>query len=197
MNRGPGKAMIGRSRSGEVNFQGAEVTEVSKLFDAAEIEARVEQLAGEIARQVSGDLVVVGLLKGSFVFLADLVRALDRAGMAPGVEFMRVASYGLGKESSGKVELVGDILDDIAGHQVLLVDDIVDTGRSLLFARNLLLEKGATRLWTCTLLDKPSRREVDCAADFVGFSIPDVFVVGYGIDYAETYRHLPYIGVVE
>jgi len=173
------------------------VTKVSKLFEESEIAARVEQLAGEIARQISGDLVVVGLLKGSFVFLADLVRALDRAGMTPGIEFMRVASYGLGKESSGNVELIGDILDDIAGHQVLLVDDIVDTGRSLLFARNLLLDKGATRLWTCTLLDKPSRREVDCAADFVGFPIEDVFVVGYGIDYAETYRHLPYIGVVE
>jgi hypoxanthine phosphoribosyltransferase len=173
------------------------VTSVSKLFGEAEIARRVEDLARDIAAEISGDFVIVGLLKGSFVFLADLVRALDRAGLAPRVEFMRVASYGLGKESSGKIDLIGDILDDISGRRVLLVDDIVDTGRSLLFARDLLKDKGAARIWTCVLLDKPSRREVDCTADFVGFVIEDVFVVGYGVDYAEGYRHLPYIGVVE
>ncbi len=167
------------------------------LFDDQQIARRVDALARDISAAISGDFVVVGLLKGSFVFVADLVRALDRAGRAPGIEFMRVASYGKGKESSGRVQLIGDILDDIAGRQVLLVDDIVDTGRSLLFARNLLQDKGAGRIWTCALLDKPSRREVDCKADFVGFAIEDVFVVGYGIDYAETCRHLPYIGVVE
>ncbi len=173
------------------------MTSVTMLFDEAQIARRVDELAGEIAAAIPGDFVVVGLLKGSFVFVADLARALDRAGRTPGIEFMRVASYGRGKESSGRVQLIGDILDDIAGRQVLLVDDIVDTGRSLLFARNLLRDKGAGRTWTCALLDKPSRREVDCTADFVGFAIEDVFVVGYGIDYAETCRHLPYIGVVD
>ena len=169
------------------------MTSITMLFDDKKIARRVDELAGEISAALSGDFVVVGLLKGSFVFIADMVRALDRAGRTPGVEFMRVASYGLDKESSGQVQLIGDILDDIAGRQVLLVDDIVDTGRSLLFAKNLLQDKGAGRTWTCTLLDKPSRREVECKADFVGFPIEDVFVVGYGIDYAETCRHLPYI----
>ena len=171
------------------------VTEVSRLFDEETIARRVEDLAGAIAAALPGDFTIVGLLKGSFVFMADLVRALDRAGAAPRVAFLRVASYGLAKESSGEVRLIGE-LPHVEGRRVLLVDDIVDTGRSLLFARDLLSKEGAAEILTCTLLDKPSRREVDCVADFVGFEIEDVFVVGYGIDYAEQYRHLPYIGVV-
>lgn len=173
------------------------MTVVSKLFDEAEVARRVEALAGEISRAVSDDFVIVGLLKGSFVFVADLIRALDRQGCRPGVEFLRVSSYGSGKESSGQVRLTGEMLDDIAGRELLLVDDIVDTGRSLVFARSLLLERGASKVLTCTLLDKPSRRQIECRADFVGFTIEDVFIVGYGIDYAEGYRHLPYIGVVD
>lgn len=170
---------------------------VTKLFGEKEIARRVDELAEEIAEVVAGDLVLVGLLKGSFVFMADLVRALGRAGLAPRVEFMRVASYGAAKESSGMVRLIGDAPADVKGRPVLLVDDILDTGRSLVFAHSLLLEWGASKVWTCALVDKPSRREVDCSADFIGFTIDDVFVVGYGIDYAEDYRHLPYIGAVD
>ncbi len=170
---------------------------VTKLFGEKEIARRVDELAQEIAAVISGDLVLVGLLKGSFVFMADLVRALGRAGLTPHVEFMRVASYGAAKQSSGEVRLIGDAPADLMGRRVLLVDDILDTGQSLVFARSLLLEWGASRIWTCALVDKPSRREVDCSADFVGFTIDDVFVVGYGIDYAEDYRHLPYIGAVD
>jgi hypoxanthine phosphoribosyltransferase len=110
---------------------------------------------------------------------------------------MRLSSYGLGKESSGEVHLLGDIPTDLAGRRVLLVDDIVDTGRSIAYAAALLRRRGIGDLWTCALLDKPERREVEVEVDFVGFSIGDVFVAGYGIDYAEKYRHLPYIGVVE
>lgn len=167
------------------------------LFSEAEIAERVAELAAAVARKLPPQFTVVGLLKGSFVFVADLVRALDRAGCTPRIEFMRVSSYGSDTKSSGIVSLMGDAPPGVEGQPVLLVDDIQDTGRTLAFTRSLLLERGATQVWTCTLLDKPSRREVDNnGIDFVGFVIPDVFVVGYGIDYAERYRHLPYIGKV-
>ncbi len=169
---------------------------VERLFEEGEIARRVEGLAGAIVRDVGPESVVVGVLKGSFVFLADLLRALGRAGARPRVEFMRLASYGQGKASSGMVQLVGDAPRDFGGEAVLLVDDIVDTGLSLDYGRRLLAGRGAARVWTCALLDKPSRRRVEVGVDFVGFEIPDVFVVGYGIDYAEGYRYLPYIGRV-
>lgn len=169
--------------------------QIVPLFAEAEIARRVEALAGGVAAALPAGFTLVGLLKGSFVFVADLVRALDRAGCAPRIEFMRVSSYGSDTKSSGIVSLMGDAPPGIAGEPVLLVDDIQDTGRTLAFTKGLLLERGAARVWTCTLLDKPSRREVEGGeVDFVGFAIPDVFVVGYGIDYAERYRHLPYIG---
>jgi hypoxanthine phosphoribosyltransferase len=169
---------------------------ISKLFDQEEIAVRVESLAGEIVRAIGTEFVVIGVLKGSFVFLADLVRALARHGATPGVEFMRLASYGQKQESSGEVLLLGDVPRDFEGRAVLLVDDIVDTGLSMDYGRRLLIERNASRVWTCALLDKPSRRRVGVTLDFVGFEIPDVFVVGYGIDYAEQYRYLPYIGKV-
>lgn len=172
------------------------MSHVTQMFDSREIASRVESLAETISGTVSGDFIVVGLLKGGFMFVADLVRALDRAGRQPQIEFVRLSSYGNNTESSGNVRISCDLGEDINGRQILLVDDIVDSGRSLLFAKNLFLERGASKVWTCALLDKPSRRAVECEADFVGFSIEDAFVVGYGIDYAEKYRHLPYIGYV-
>ena len=175
----------------------AAVAPVTKLFDETEIARRVDQLAGEIAEAVSGELTIVGLLTGSFVFVSDLVRALDRAGLAPQVKFIGLSSYGHAKESSGEVRLICDLPGDIAGQRILLVDDIVDTGLSLAFAKTLVLERGAAKVWTCALVDKPSRREVDISADFTGFVVDNVFVVGYGIDYADAYRHLPYIGKID
>lgn len=174
------------------------MTRITKtLFDEVQIAERVDALAVDIADKLTGDFVIVGLLKGSFVFVADLVRALYRHGARPGVEFMRLSSYGLEQQSSGEVHLLGDIPTDIAGRQILLVDDIVDTGRSIAYAIALLKQREVGRLWTCALIDKPSRREVDIAADFVGFTIDDLFIAGYGIDYAERYRYLPSIGVAE
>lgn len=170
---------------------------VRPLFDAATIARRVDELAAAIAASLPAEVTLVGLLKGAFVFTADLVRALDRAGMRPQVEFLQVSSYGLGTESSGTVKVIGEMPGSIGGRPVLLVDDIQDTGRTLLFTRDLLLRHGAARVWTCALLDKPARRVVDIQPDFVGFEIPDLFVVGYGIDRAERYRHLPWIGAVE
>jgi hypoxanthine phosphoribosyltransferase len=170
---------------------------ICTLISEAEIAARVDALAGEIAQRRPGDFVIVGLLKGAAMFVADLVRALYRAGAHPEIEFMRLSSYGLAKESSGEVHLLGDVPTDLAGRRVLLVDDIVDTGRSIAYAAALLRQRGIGDLWTCALLDKPERREVEVKVDFVGFQIGDVFVAGYGIDYAEKYRYLPYIGNVE
>jgi hypoxanthine phosphoribosyltransferase len=167
------------------------------LFDETSIARRVDELAAEVARGMPGDFLIVGLLKGSFVFVADLLRALHRRGAAPQVEFMRLSSYGLEMASAGEVHLLGDIPTDISGREVLLVDDIVDTGRSLAYAMALLDQRGVRGIRTCALLDKPSRREVDVPMDFVGFTIGDVFVAGYGIDYAERYRDLPHIVAVD
>ena len=173
-------------------------TKVATLFSEAEVEARVTAMARAIADQLPNRFTLVGLLKGSFVFVADLARALSKAGCSPRIEFMRVSSYGSGTTSSGIVSLMGDAPDGVKGEPVLLVDDIQDSGRTLAFTRAFLLERGAAKVWTCTLLDKPSRREVESGeVDFVGFAIPDVFVVGYGIDYAERFRELPFIGKVE
>lgn len=169
---------------------------VTRLFDEAAIAARVTDLAQEISRTMADPFTVVGLLKGSFVFVADLVRALDRAGRRPRVDFITLSSYGMARESSGTVRLVGAPPEDIAGRAVLLVDDVADTGRSLVFARDLLLGLGASEVRSCALLDKPARRAVAVPLDFIGFTLGDVFVVGYGIDHAEHYRHLPYLGAV-
>jgi len=170
---------------------------VTKLFDEGEIAARVEELAQAVAQRLPADFVIVGLLVGSFVFVADLVRALHRRGAKPIVEFMRLSSYGLARQSSRNVRLIGGLELDLADRTVLLLDDIVDTGRTLVFARDLLREKKAAQVFTCALIDKPSRREVTIDVDFVGFTVPDVFIVGYGIDYAHAYRSLPYIGRVD
>ncbi len=170
---------------------------VTMLFDAAEIARRVGALAPEICRAIADDFTIVALLKGAFVFVADLARALDGVGRHPRVEFITLSSYGCGRESAGAVRLIGELPAGVARRAVLLVDDVADTGRSLAFARDLLLGQGAARVWICALVDKPGRREVEIAVDFTGFSVGDRFVVGYGIDYAEQYRHLPYIGALD
>lgn len=170
---------------------------ITKLFGEQQIQRRVHELASDIAKSISGEFTVVGILKGSFVFVADLVRALDASGLAPRVEFIRLSSYGTSRESSGRLQLMGEIPRGLEGGTVVLVDDITDTGWSLDYARKLLFEHGALEVYSCTLLDKPSRRRIEFSPEFVGFTVEDVFVVGYGIDYAEAYRHLPYIGWIE
>jgi hypoxanthine phosphoribosyltransferase len=176
--------------------QSVAAPELTKLFDADEISARVEELARAAALRLLPNFVVVGLLVGSFVFVADLIRAFYRIGCKPAVEFIRLSSYGIGQESSGNVRLIGELELDLSGRAVLLVDDIVDTGRSLVYARDLLRERQASSVLTCALLDKPSRRQVPIEVDFVGLTIPDVFIVGYGVDYAHEYRHLPFIAKI-
>jgi hypoxanthine phosphoribosyltransferase len=187
-----------RLRAASVGEEGRDITAatVEQLFDAAAIAARVEAIAGEIHSRMPASFTLVGILTGSFVFTADLVRALDRAGVCPKVEFMRLASYGMGRTSAGEVQVLSSLSGRFQGEPVVIVDDIQDTGRTLQVARRILEDQGAAPILTCALLDKPERREVDFQADITGFTIPDVFVVGYGIDWAERYRHLPWIGRV-
>lgn len=170
---------------------------VVSRISAARIAARVRGLGGEIAGRLAGDVVIVSVLKGSFVFVADLIRALNKSGCDWPMDFMSLSSYGAGTSSSGKVRIVRDIEEKVAGRTVLLIDDILESGRTLQFARRLLLKRGAKRVYLCTLLDKPSKRAVRLEADFVGFAIADEFVVGYGLDWAHRYRGLPFIGVIK
>ena len=174
-----------------------DIHSVSTLYSAEDLAARVEALAQEIARDMPDDILVVAILKGGFVFAADLIRALHGAGMCPRVDFMTLSSYGTGKVSSGEVSIARDISDDIQGADILLVDDILESGRTVAAARRLLLERGAQSVKICMLLDKPGKRKVECEADFCGFVVPDLFVVGYGLDYAHYYRDLPYIGTID
>ena len=170
---------------------------VTIRFSAAEIATRVEEMAVDLAAKLPADTLVVSVLKGSFVFAADLIRALSRAGADWSMDFLTLSSYGKRTSSSGNVQIVRDIVDDVRGRDVLLVDDILESGLTLSFAKTLLTERGAHRVWICTLLDKPHKRRVPLEADFIGFRAGDEFVVGYGLDWAHRFRGLPYIGVVE
>ncbi len=170
---------------------------VSIRFSAAEIAMRVDEMAADLAVKLAPDTLVVSVLKGSFVFAADLIRALSRAGADWSMDFLTLSSYGSGTETTGHVKVVRDIVDDVRGRDVLLVDDILESGFTLSFAKNLLEERGAKRVSICTLLDKPAKRRTTLQADFVGFQAGDEFLVGYGLDWAHRFRGLPYIGVVE
>ncbi len=168
---------------------------IDEMISAKTIAARIEALAQEIraAFEDTDKLVVIGLLRGSFVFIADLVRELD---LPVEVDFLEASSYGDSMESSREVRILSDLRGEIAGRDVLLVEDIVDTGFTLNHVIDLLKTRHPKRLKTIALLDKPSRREVPVKASWTGFEIPDEFVVGYGIDYAQRNRNLPYIGKV-
>ncbi len=170
---------------------------VSIRFSAAEIATRVDEMANELAGKLGPDTLVVSVLKGSFVFAADLIRALSRTGADWSMDFLTLSSYGTATETTGSVKVVRDIVDDVRGRDVLLVDDILESGYTLSFAKDLLLERGARRVSICTLLDKPAKRRTKLQADFVGFQAGDEFLVGYGLDWAHRFRGLPYIGVVE
>lgn len=159
------------------------------LVTEAEIAARIGALARDIAARTDDDTVVVGLLQGAFVFMADVVRALARHGRQPATDFLWLSSYGDGRES-GRMNVVADLQKSVAGRQVLLVDDVYDTGRTLAFARNYLLAKGASGVLTCLLARKPMAANLP-APDFLGFDLPDRFIVGYGLDNAGRGRGLP------
>lgn len=169
---------------------------ITPLFTEEIIADRTQQLANEIAHTYPKDLLVVALLRGSFMFAADLLRALHRAGAHPQVDFMTASSYGTGKESSGQLTIYRDLTENVHGRNVLIVDDILETGRTLSYAHAEILNRGANMLHICVLLEKPGKCITGIKADFVGFEVPDQFVVGYGLDHANYWRELPFIGVL-
>ena len=165
------------------------------LISEADIQARVSELAEQISSDYEdlGEVVLVGVLKGAFIFLADLSRSLKIPRV---IEFIAVSSYGSGSRSSGAVRLVMDVRGNIEGKHVLIVEDIVDTGHTLEYLIGMLESHGPASVRTCALVRKTERAEVDVHVDYLGFDIPDKWVVGYGLDYAEQNRTLPYIGIV-
>jgi hypoxanthine phosphoribosyltransferase len=164
------------------------------LLSDAQIQARVVELGAELSRDYDGrDPVLVSVLKGSIIFLADLVRAME---ISLSVDLMEVSSYGASTESSGQVRILKDLSRPIEGREVLVVEDIIDTGLTLNYLLRYLREKGPASLRICCLLDKPARRLAPIEIAYRGFTIPDRFVIGYGLDYDEHYRNLPYIGVL-
>lgn len=166
------------------------------LLSEKETEKTVSALAEKISRDYEGkNLLLLGILKGSVVFMGDLMKKLT---IPVQIDFMRVSSYGGGTVSTGRVNIILDILrGDLDKCDILIIEDIIDSGRTLLYLTQYLKNKGARSVKTCTMLDKPSRREVDFVPDYVGAEIPDEFVVGYGLDYDEDYRALPYIGILK
>jgi len=161
------------------------------LFTREEIQKRVEELGKQISKDYEGkNLLVVSLLKGSFIFSADLVREIN---IPVKIEFMATSSYGHSTESSGKVQVLYDIKGDLKGYDVLISDDIADTGITMKYVIEYLKSKNPDSIRSCVLLDKPSRRKVELDADYVGFTIPDKFIVGYGLNYGDYYRNVPYV----
>ena len=169
---------------------------VDIMISEAEVMARVDALAGDINRHFAGTekLVVIGLLRGSFVFIADLARRLD---LPVEIDFIEASSYGDGTTSSREVRILKDLRGEIAGRDVLVVEDIVDTGHTLAYLIGVMQSHNAASVRTCALLHKPARKQVDLEPDYLGFTIPDEWVVGYGLDYAEQDRTLPYIGRID
>jgi len=167
---------------------------IKPLYSAEAIALRVDQLAGDIAARRLDDLMVVAVLKGSFIFAADLIRALHRHGLEPEIHFVYLARYDGKRVSRGEVRVLRDVESDIKGRNVVIVDDIFDSGRTLAFAKALLAEGGARQVLTCVLVDKQVKRASAITPDFIGFSCPPVFVVGYGMDLHNRYRELPFIG---
>ncbi|OAT25350.1 hypoxanthine phosphoribosyltransferase [Proteus myxofaciens] len=171
---------------------------VDVMISEKEIKQRIAELGREITehyrpREGKHDLVLIGLLKGSFIFMADLCREIE---VPHEVDFMTVSSYGNGMTSTRDVKIIKDLDEDIRGKDILIVEDIIDSGNTLNRVSEILSLREPASISICTLLDKPSRREVDVPVEWIGYSIEDKFVIGYGIDYAQRYRHLPYIGHV-
>ncbi len=165
------------------------------LFSQEQLQARVRELGAQITRDYAGkEVAVAAILRGSYVFMADLTRAIE---LPITVDFMSVSSYGSGTSSSGQVEIKKDLSDPIEGKELLIVEDILDSGNTLYYLSDVLRARKPASIRICTLLDKPDRRTRPIRADYVGFTIPDAFVVGYGLDYDEKYRNLPYIGILK
>lgn len=169
--------------------------EIKVLISEEEVKQRIEELGRQISEDYAGkQLHVICILKGGVFFMCELVKHIS---VPVTHDFMAVSSYGDGTESSGRVKIVKDLDDSIEGKEVLIVEDIIDSGRTLSHLLQLLRARNPKSVRLCTLLDKPDRRVVEVPVEYRGFSVPDLFIVGYGLDYAQKYRNLPYIGVVE
>ncbi|MGL5982542.1 MAG: hypoxanthine phosphoribosyltransferase [Cetobacterium sp.] len=167
---------------------------IEKMISEEALQTRVREVAKEIEKDYAGkNLICVGLLKGSIMFMADLLKNVD---MDLAMDFMKVSSYHGGTDSTGVVKILKDVDADLTGKDVLIIEDIIDTGLTLESVKKFLLTKQPNSLKVCSLLDKPSRRKVEMVGEYIGFEIPDEFVVGYGLDYDELHRNLPYIGKV-
>ena len=167
---------------------------VEIMLTEEEVDLRISELGAQISKDYAGkDIHMICVLKGGSFFMCELAK---RVTLPVSIDFMSVSSYG-GTESTGVIKIVQDLTESVKGRQVLIVEDIVDSGRTLSHLAEILNERGAEDVKICTLLDKPDRRVVDVKVDYVGFTIPDEFVVGYGLDYDQKYRTLPYIGVVK
>ena len=166
------------------------------LFTEQQLKQRVAELGAAISRDYAGrePVLLVSVLRGSYIFMADLSRAID---IPVQIDFMSVSSYGKGTSTSGQVEIKKDLSDSIEGVHVIVVEDILDSGNTLSYLLHVLSARHPASISLCTLLDKPERREKPITADYVGFTVPNAFIVGYGLDYAEKYRNLPYIGVLK
>lgn len=165
------------------------------LFSEQQLADKVAELGARISADYEGkNPLVVSVLKGSYVFMADLTRKIT---IPCNVDFMAVSSYGVGTKTTGEVQIIKDIGSKIDGRHLIIVEDILDSGVTLSFLMKILKARGAASIRLCTLLSKPERRKVDVPVDYLGFEIPDAFVVGYGLDYAEKYRNLPYIGILK
>jgi hypoxanthine phosphoribosyltransferase len=169
---------------------------IEVLFPAEAIAGRILELAKEIAARKFQSLLVVSILKGSFIFAADLIRAMHGAGLSPEIEFILISSYGAGK-SSGEVKILRDVDASVEGRDVLLIDDILESGKTLKFTRDLMIARGARSVHAAVLMDKKGLRQTGLDADFIGFECPDRFVVGYGMDAGHFFRELPFVGVIE
>ncbi|TWG55371.1 MULTISPECIES: hypoxanthine phosphoribosyltransferase [unclassified Aminobacter] len=170
--------------------------EIEVLYSASTIARRNLELAKAIGEREYEDLLVISILKGSFIFAGDLIRAMHDTGLSPEVEFIFISSYGTGT-TSGEVRVLRDIDNDVKGRDILLVDDILESGKTLKFTKELMLSRGAKSVSIAVLLDKREKRQTDLDADFVGFECPDYFVVGYGMDVAHAFRELPFVGIVK
>ena len=164
------------------------------LYTEEELSRRVKELGAQIAADYAGrQPMLISVLRGSYIFMADLTRAID---LDVTVDFMAVSSYGAGTVSSGQVEIKKDLSDSIEGRDLIIVEDILDSGNTLYYLMDVLRARKPASIRICALMDKPERRTKPISADYVGFTIPDAFIVGYGLDYAERYRNLPYVGVL-
>ncbi len=165
------------------------------LFSEEQLKTRVQEIAREIERDYAGkEIMLISVLRGSFIFMADLCRAID---LPCTLDFMAVSSYGKGTSSSGQVQITKDLSEDISGRHIIVVEDILDSGNTLSYLLKILEHRHPASVRLCTLLDKPDRRTKQVELHYCGFTIPDAFVVGYGLDYAEKYRNLPYIGILK